>query len=380
MKMAAHAAIFYGEKYFLKCNVTKISLKKLLFWFVLASAFALQSTAYSNDLDKGLIAARAKNYQEAERLWSGEAERGSAAAAHNLAGIYLSGVLGAPNFKKALELLNQAAESSLVDSFVSLGYIYLNGLGVDKDSGKSLEYFKRAAESGSIEGKYRYAESVLKNSKDSEQLKTALLYVQDAGKASYPPALHAIGGMLGSGLFVQKNIQKSIEYYEMAASGGYAESTLALAEIYLNGNEVARDLGKTKKWYVKSAELGSASSYYALGYILTNQKSPASEDLSKGYQYYLKAANMWHEKAQTELAKLLYLGKGTKKDPQQSMKWLNLAASSGNEEAHYLRAVVANDLSKVEISKARSDAKKWFDDNHARPHSHSNGVQNHSLN
>jgi TPR repeat protein len=358
----------------------KISIKKLFFGFVLAFAFTMQSNAYSNDLDKGLIAARAKNYQEAERLWSGEAEKGSAAAAHNLAGIYLSGVLGTPNFKKALDLLNQAAAASYVDSFVSLGYVYLNGLGVDKDSGKSLEYFKKAADAGSIEGKFRYAELVIKNSKDPEQLKTALLYMQDAGKASYPPALHAIGGMLAGGVFIQKDVGKSIEYYQMAASAGYVDSAMALAEIYLNGYEVERDIGKSEKWYAKAAEMGSASAYYALGYILTNKKTPSSEDINKGYQYFSKAAEMWNEKAQTELAKMLYLGKGTKKDSKQAMKWLNLAASAGNEEAHYLRGIVANDLNKAEISKARADAKKWFDDNHARPHTHSNGMQGHKSN
>jgi len=357
--------------------MNKVSVKKIFSWLVFA--FALQFNAHSNDLDQGLIAARSKNYLEAERLWSGEAEKGNTVAAHNLAGIYLSGVLGAPNYKKALELLNQGAAASNVDSYISLGYLYLNGLGVGKDAGKSLDYFKRAAEAGNIEGKYRYAEAVLKNSKDPEQLKTALLYVQDAGKASYPPALNAIGGMLGSGIFIQKNIPKSIEYYELAASSGYSESALTLGEIYLNGHEVERDIGKSEKWYAKAADLGSANANYIMGYILTNKKTPSNDDLAKGYQYYLKAANMWHEKAQTELAKMLYQGKGAKRDLKQAMKWLNLAASSGNEEAHYLRAIVALDLSKSEISQAKSDAKKWFDNNHARPHTHSNGVQNHNL-
>lgn len=358
----------------------KISIKKLFFGFVLAFAFTMQSNAYSNDLDKGLIAARAKNYQEAERLWSGEAEKGSAVAAHNLAGIYLSGVLGAPNFKKAIDLLNQAAEASYVDSFVSLGYVYLNGLGVNKDPAKSLEFFKKAADEGSIEGKFRYAELVIKTSKDPEQLRTALLYVQDTGKAGYPPALHAIGGMLAGGVFIQKDVAKSIEYYQMAASAGYVDSAMALAEIYLNGYEVERDIGKSEKWYAKSAELGSANAYYALGFISTNKKNPTIEDIAKGYKYFSMAADMWHEKAQTELAKMLYLGRGTKKDSKQAMKWLNLAASAGNEEAHYLRGIVASDLSNTEIIKARSDAKKWFDDNHARPHTHSNGMQGHKLN
>lgn len=330
-------------------------------------------------LEDGVAAAREKKFPEAEIAWTAALAQGSMDAAHNLAGLYLSGALGVPNFRRALELLQQAAAAGHPQSLVSLGYVYQNGIGTNVDSTKAADYFRQAAELGLVEGKFRFAEILLKSTQDSATINRALAFIEEASKAGYPPALHAVGDMLRHGAFVVKNTDRALEFYKSASNGGYAESAFTIADMYLNGTDVHRDISVAIHWLKTAAQLGSSEASYVLGYLHSKRKSSSPEDLSKAAEYFKSAANNWHEKAQVEYAALLLAGKGTQRNLIEAYKWVELAASTGYEEAHYLRATLATEISVADMALARKRAQNWFEQNHIKPHKHRNNTVVHVL-
>lgn len=356
-------------------SITRISRRCIGGLFL----YTLSLLAWCGPLEDGIEAAKAQNFSSAEVAWKQALSQGSMDAAHNLAGLYLSGVLGPPNFNRALDLFKQAAAAGHVQSIVGLGYVYQNGVGTTVDIPKATDYFKLAAEKGSIEGKFRFAEVILKTPKDPVQTKMALGFIEESSKAGFPPALNAVGDMLRHGAFVPKNIKLALDYYKSAANAGYAESAYAIADVYLNGVDLERDMGQALEWLKTSSKLGSSEAGYVLGYLHTRKNSPSQDDLRLAAEYFLQAAKNWHEKAQLEYAAMLLTGHVVKKNPVEAFKWLELSASTGLEEAHYLRAIVAQQISDVDAARSRKDAQKWFEKNHVRPHKHRNNAVVHLL-
>jgi uncharacterized protein len=343
------------------------------------SIVLIHLSSYATDLIDGTAAAKSGDFGKAERLWSKAAAAGNADASYNLAGLYLSGALGKPNFKKAIDLLKQSSEAGNSMATVGLGHLYLNGIGVTADAARASNYFQAAAAAGNTEGKYHYAVATIKTSNDSVALKQALVYLQESSAIGYPPAQHAVGDMLITGSFVGKNIDRAIEYYKNAASAGYAPSAFTLGELYLNGNELPRDFPLAKVWLSKAEQLGSSDAAYMLGYLIIQDASPSTADLKKAYGYFLSAAHDWNEKAQEKLGFMIYNGLGTEKNFVQAYKWLELSASTGYEDSHYLRALVAKSMTPRQIDSAKKLARDWFEKNHDRPHTHKNSTVTHTL-
>lgn len=356
-------------------SVTRISRRCIGGLFL----YTLSLLAWCGPLEDGIEAAKAQNFSSAEASWKQALSQGSMDAAHNLAGLYLSGILGPPNFNRALELFKQAATAGHIQSLVGLGYVYQNGVGTSVNIPQATDYFRQAAEKGSIEGKFRFAEILLKTPKDQDQTKLALGYIEESSKAGFPPALNAVGDMLRLGAFVPKNIKRALDFYKSAADAGYAESAYAIADIYLNGVDLDRDMAQAMEWLKTSSKLGSSEAAYVLGFLHTRKKSPSANDLSLAAEYFLLAANNWHEKAQLEYAMMLITGLAVEKNLVEAFKWLELSASTGLEEAHYLRAVVALEISAADAAHGRKDAQKWFEKNHVKPHKHRNNSVVHLL-
>ncbi len=347
--------------------------------FRILAALVLPWAAHAGDLEDGLAAAVAKDYVKAEQHWMRGVQAQSAASMYNLAGLHLSGLLGVPNHRKAVELLMQASALGHADADVSLGYLYQNGVGVTADAVKAGEFFRKAARTGHVEGKFRHAELQLRASNDPEVIKQALADVQDAGKAGFPPALHFIGQMLRQGRFVVQNPERAIEFLKKGSEAGHAESALALGEIYLNGEAGSLNHTEALRWLRRAADLANPDANYLLGYMLAHQVAPKPAELQEAFRHFAAAAEAWHEKAQAELGRMLLSGLGANRDLVTAYKWLELSASTGYPEAHYLRSLAGKDMTAAEIESAKRQARAWFEKNHSIPHRHSNNVIAHSL-
>lgn len=92
---------------------------------------------------------------------------------------------------------------------------------------------------------------------------------------------YELGLMYANGMVVKKNVRQAIEWYRKAAEGGNQEALDALKELAEN-----KDYSEETK----------ANAQYALGSLYTNSEG-VEKGVSKGMEWYRKAAIWGHEKA-----------------------------------------------------------------------------------
>src|SRR6056297_3093692 len=118
----------------------------------LAICGALAAPASAQDLDAGLEAARAGDYQTALENWLPLAEQGDAKAQRNLGSMYRNGRGETQDdakaerwFRKAVEQFRLAAEQGDADAQYSLGFMYRNGQGVMQNAIEGERWLRKAA-------------------------------------------------------------------------------------------------------------------------------------------------------------------------------------------------------------------------------------------
>ena len=113
-----------------------------------------------------------------------------------------------------------------------------------------------------------------------------------------------------------------------SAEGGNADAQNNLGVMYFKGEGVPKDLTKAAEWYRKAAEKNHIKAQYNLG-ILYQDK----EDFSSAVYWFGKAAEQGHPKAQTNLGTLYYYGVGVTQNLDKAMDLFTKAAAKGDERA-----------------------------------------------
>uniref|UniRef100_A0A915DS64 MYND-type domain-containing protein n=1 Tax=Ditylenchus dipsaci TaxID=166011 RepID=A0A915DS64_9BILA len=136
---------------------------------------------------------------------------------------------------------------------------------------------------------------------------------------------------------VKQDYAKAATYYTKAATGGNPEGMYNLALLYARGRGVERDSKISLMWLNKAAEMPTNTMFWQ----------------TRGRNHFQMGAQRNDVKAMLNLADCYLCAHGTgsiiplEKDTQQSMVWLQRAASLGNLEA-------ANKLEKLKQSRVES--------------------------
>lgn len=333
-----------------------------------ASVFASPANAHENS--DGVEAARTGNFEQAQMHWEKAAGENDPAAIRNLAGLHMSGVLGEPDLERARALFERGAELGDAGSQLSLGYIYLNGLGVPTDSDRARMYFEAAADAGNIEARFMRSQMAFEDGAQGEDLQKALNDLRAAADANHPPALARVGDLLRTGTYTKQSIQDAIRYHEQAAEFGYIQSANALGEIYLFAETGEVQMVEALQWFEKAASEGSVAAAYSLATVIYANPDASDADLARAFHHAEKAAHAWDESAQLLFGKMFLEGRAVPQDLMQAYRWFDLAASAGVHEAHHYRATVAMRLGPEKSADAHDLARSWFEENHAKPHTH----------
>ena len=130
------------------------------------------------------------------------------------------------------------------------------------------------------------------------------------------------------------------------------------------------DIQQAKVVYRQALSEGVKSASYSLAFLLYNQGSLDPDSLNEAFRTAEIAAFAWDERCQYLLGLMYYEGKAIDQDMEKAYFWLDIAASAGVFESHHIRALAADSLTTEQIQSVKSRAKKWFNDNHDRPHEH----------
>ena len=129
-----------------------IYMKKLLTSLGMAGALALGAQpALAQDLEAGVAAYDAGDYEAALAELRPLAEQGDAEAQYNLGVMYAEGQGVAQDYGEAMRLYRLAAEQGEAQAQSNLGVMYATGRGVAQDYSEAVRLYRLAAEQGRAE-------------------------------------------------------------------------------------------------------------------------------------------------------------------------------------------------------------------------------------
>ena len=182
-------------------------------------------------------------------VWAGELEDGLAA-------------FQAKDYEKALQLLRPVAEKGDAKAQTALGVAYSFGLGVPEDSEAGVKWLRLAADQGDPSGQdwigrnYLFGKGGLSRSA-SEALKWFRLAAAQGNAAGQ---FH-VGLMYQGGLGVRKDNDEALKWLRLAAAQGQAT---AIGLMYESGLGVNLDLDEAARWYLKAMKTsGPGGSVFA---------------------------------------------------------------------------------------------------------------------
>ncbi|KAI9025779.1 hypothetical protein CLU79DRAFT_743030 [Phycomyces nitens] len=281
---------------------------------------------------------------EAEKLLRQLAGRGHAESQYYLGNLYSSGLLSKKSkvdFDKAFPLFVQASKHHHADASYRTAKCYEDGLGSRKDSSKALQFYRKAASLSHPGAMYRLglAENngelgISKNPRDGVKwLKRSV----ESATAEYPHAIHELALLHERGIenvvFVDHDY--CIALYTQAADLGYGPSAHRLGECYEYGKLGCKiDPALSIHYYTVAAQRGDRDACFALtAWYLVGCPDILPQSDEDAYVWAHRAAEKQLAKAEYAVGYFTESGIGIPKNPEEAIKWYNLAADHGDKRA-----------------------------------------------
>jgi len=294
------------------------------------------------------------------------AEQGHAKAQNNLGYMYVEGRGVKPDKQEAAKWLSLAAEQGPGMAQDDLGVMFSNGQGVPKDLVQAEKWYRKAAGQGLPEAFWHLGELCYFGGEgvklDYAEAEKWLLKAAANGKVA---ARNMLGVIKEQGFVRPRDLTAAAKEFELAAVAGNAKAQANLGRLYYTGQGVERNLARAWQWLTLAANQGEvgAKNYLrdtgdtfsaadlAAGQQLVEAFRPggpvgtgpvgggggaasgAVQDLSAIAQELITKAEQGDVKAQQNLGRMYFHGRGVERDLAKSWQWLSLAASQGDPTA-----------------------------------------------
>lgn len=238
-------------------------------WFILVSLALLLSlfisqVSFAFEVDEGVKAYDAGDYNKAYRLFLIEAPKGNAKAQRYLGVMYRDGEGISQDYKEAMKWFKLSAEQGNSDAQIDLGFMYHKGQGVAQNYKEAVKWNKLAADQGN-----RIAQNNL-----------GVIYQHGQG--------------------VAQDYKEAVKWYRLSAEQGYAIAQRNLGIVYYKGNGVSRDRNEAIKWFYRGALQGDTLSQNGLGVCYWDDK-----DYKRAGKWLLLAKQGNNDKASDNYRDLL---------------------------------------------------------------------------
>jgi len=221
-----------------------------------------------------------------------------------------------------------AAKKEYPQAEYSIGYCYYHGDGVSEDVERAKAWLKRATEHGS-----QSADKLLKKILDAEKVKKARAAVE---RMEAERREHVADHVDNCGM--DPDASEMAKSLFMAAIGMGKDDVATqrdLGEWFAKGiNGAIKDLSRSFDWYLKAAENGDAESEYRVGYAYYFGEG-VKENNDRAFEWFGKAARQGHAAAQCLFAEFYLLGNGGDKDLEKAREWYAKSAEQGNGLAQF---------------------------------------------
>lgn len=272
------------------------------------------------------------------------------------------------DYDKAFRLLTERACPGSKKAPYLLGLCYYYGRGTEPAPGSAFRQFKRAAELGHGSAKDYLGDCYRDGTGTDMDLAEAARWYHDAAdNHGNSCAAFSLGCLYSDGQGIAKDDAAAIRYWTIAAEDGNADAQKELGYAYLEGHGVATDRETGRAWLKKAARNNHTVAQFWLGYsyltdsdeshhpegiVLMTQSAEGgfswaqyklghlyelgfrtAKDLSKALQWYREAARQDHPEALCALGRLYLDGKGTSRDPDAGIEYLQRSSDLGHRPA-----------------------------------------------
>ena len=351
----AHAQTFMGSLY-MKGEHLEQDAVQAVRWF--------QKAAENHDDWGALFLADAyfngngveQDDRQAFQLYQFAAKNGIPPAQYKLGLCFLHGIGTAQNLKQAFDWFSRAAKNGDTDAMTDLGECYGRGIGTQQNETLMLKWLNKAAENGSAK-----AECILGDYDcygPGQNPERAVQHYQKAAEMGDSIALFSLGNCYQTGCGgLEKSLTKAISLWQQALEADVSTAALKLAECYANGTGVEKSPERAFELYRKAMDLGEPDAAYQVALCLMNGTGTeqnykegralmshlAASGCDPAHAWVVRAAEAGDVEAFTDMAACLrtnfYFGCP---DLKQAAKWERKAAEAGNASAMFNLSVAYN--------------------------------------
>ena len=284
-----------------------------------------------------------RDYGGALRWYRQAADKGYAAAQHNLGHMYSDGLGVSKDLEEARRWTVLAADQGYADAISTIGYYYMHGEGgVGQDVEEAVRWFERAADQGSIFGlgnlatMYEDGLGVQQDYAEAARLYDLAMTSDNNGRAEVRALSYAqvsLGMMYEDGRGVARDLARAARLYEEAAELGDIDAQVMAGDRYEQGRGVPLDSAEAVRWYRLAAEQGDGEAQNKIGEMYQSGLGVPQQDSAEAARWYRLAAEQGDVFAQTKLG-LLYASDGLyaldgAPDYAEATRWLRRAAEQG---------------------------------------------------
>jgi TPR repeat protein len=315
--------------------------------FVLPVALASLAMSVSKAAP-GMPASNAETWQSISNRWSvvpfneveEKATAGDVTAQYFVSAAYDCGIGVKSNRVEAFKWTELAAKQGMPRAERRLGWMLQNGKGAPMDLAAGAGWYRSAAEHG------------------------------DA------PAQNGLGCCYQKGMGVDRDPKEALVWYLKAAPQGESLAQKNLARLYASGSYgpnkgfgqgaeaqilsggVAPDHALAEQWMRAAVDMNSAQGQWEFGNLLMSESNTNGfQDktrFAEAGEYFKKAAEQGHAKAQYQLAMLYHAGKLGEKLRSNCIPWFQKSADQGNADAQSTLARLSEFYPKSELLKTVS--------------------------
>ncbi|MBQ3577504.1 MAG: SEL1-like repeat protein [Firmicutes bacterium] len=305
--------------------------------------------------DAAVAATKAENYEEAAKQYRISAEKGSGAAAWNLAIRYASGKGVPKDPVESFVWRRRAAEMGNARAMYYLAELYHSGKTfVEQDDEQALEWAKKAQKSGNLppdkpvddlireierslgEDPFNEGKHWLQNGDPA----AAVHYFKIAAEQGNVSAAWTLGSIYAEGRHREKDDAEAFRWFMKAAELGHGRSMYSVANSYYTGAGVKKDLDQALEWAGKAKEAGTVPPDLSIDKLILKIETDIiiCKVAETGWdketvQQLVVAEERGGAAAAAQLAKLYLNGEGVEKDRALALHYYAQASEKGDTEA-----------------------------------------------
>ncbi|WP_455197333.1 SEL1-like repeat protein [Kaarinaea lacus] len=319
-------------------------------WIAAESILILSITAYASPTI-------ANSYQSNETsidytIFRLASDHNDASAQYLVGRNYLKGKSVKQDINKAIKWFERAAKQNHAKAQYQLGKMYLYGEHVKQDRQQAFIYLNRAAENNELDAQYELANYYLQGNPGEKEYKEAVKWLRRAVARDHVRAHYELGKLIYEGKGIQANPREAIELLTLAADNGLLDASQYLNQVKESNPDITNVANNDKPVTTSSSPVSSSSApprsdktkpkttpknvkarpsaneYYRMG-LAALTADGNKRQVGKAAEYFQKAAQENHGKAQYQLAKLYQQGIGVEQDQDLHRQWLEKAAHAG---------------------------------------------------